>query len=107
MWTVTIPGSESSTSPTIGNFTGAYGADVFAVTYKGSAPSYFDFYQVLIDGSTGEKVWQDSIADLHFAAPNAFDYNGDGRDDIMVSTNNFTGTHYEHALKILDFQNDS
>jgi hypothetical protein len=107
MWTVTIPGSESSTSPTIGNFTGSYGADVFAVTYKGSSPSYFDFYQVLIDGSTGEKVWQDSIADLHFAAPNAFDYNGDGRDEIMVSVNNFTGTHYEHELKLLDFQNDS
>jgi len=107
MWSVNIPGSESSTEPIIGNFTGSFTPDVFAITYKGSAPSYVDFYQVLIDGETGQIAWMDSLSDLHFASANAFDYNEDNRDDVLVSVNNFTGTHFEHQLKIIDFKNDT
>ncbi len=105
-WSVNIPNSESSSAPVIGNFTGgSLIPDIFAVTYNGAAPSYFDYYQVMIDGATGSIEWMDSIGDMHFASANAFDSNGDGRDEVLVSLNNNNG-YFEHELMMIDFQND-
>ena len=50
LWEVVNPGTESSSGPAIGNFTGDGTPDVFNVLYKGLAPSFTDFYQVMIDG---------------------------------------------------------
>ena len=52
LWESIHPGTESSAAPVIGNFIGTITPDVFAVLGKGSAPSFFDHYQVMIDGST-------------------------------------------------------
>lgn len=105
-WSVTLPNSESSSAPVIGNFNGGdLLPDVFAVAYKGSAPSYFDFYQLMINGTTGNIEWIDSIGDMHFASANAFDANEDGRDDVLISLNNNIG-HFEHELLLIDFQNN-
>lgn len=107
LWTVTIPGSQSSAAPIFGNFTGNQSPDVFAVLGKGSAPSYFDYYQVMIDGNTGQIEFIDSISDLHFASANAVDLDLNGRDEVILSLNYHTGTHFEHQLKIVDFPNNS
>ena len=105
-WSVTIPNTESSAAPVIGNFHGGdLMPDVFAVAYKGTAPTYFDFYQVMINGTTGNIEWIDSIGDMHYASANAFDANDDGRDEVLVSLNNNIG-HFEHELVLIDFQND-
>ena len=100
---------ESSISSAIGNFTGDVTPDVFAVLNKGVAPSYVDHYQVLIDGATGQLSWSDSIGDIHFASPSAFDYNLDGRDEVIISVNNYDNQlgYYIHELFVLDFQNDT
>ena len=97
---------ESSISSAIGNFTGDVTPDVFAVLNKGVAPSYVDHYQVLIDGATGQLSWSDSIGDIHFASPSAFDYNLDGRDEVIISVNNYDNQlgYYIHELFVLDFQ---
>lgn len=111
MWTFTDFNSicESSISSAVGNFTGDIIPDVFAVLNRGVAPSYNDHYQVLIDGATGQVVWSDSIGDIHFSSPVAFDYNLDGRDDALISVNNFNNqlNYYNHELFLLDFQNDT
>jgi len=107
LWEVTIPGAQSSAAPIFGNFTGNQSPDVFAVLGKGSAPSYFDYYQVMIDGNTGEVAFFDSISDLNFASANAADLDLNGRDEVILSVNYHTGTHFEHQLKIVDFPNNS
>lgn len=106
LWSVNIPGTESSTEPVIGNFTGYTEPDVFLIMNKGSNPSYFDHYQILIDGATGQIAWMDSISDVHFATPNAFDANGNGRDEVLVSVN-YAGASFSHELLLIDFQNDT
>ncbi len=105
-WSVTIPNSESSAAPVIGNFTGAITPDVFCVLAKGTAPSYTDFYQVMIDGRTGSLIKKDSIGMMHFASANAFDSNGDGRDEVLVSVNNHVG-YFKHQLMLFDYQNNT
>ena len=80
--------------------------DVFAVCNKGVAPSFFDHYQLMIDGLTGTIEWKDSVSDLHFASANAFDSNNDGRDEVLISVNNHVG-YFQHELLLIDFQNDS
>lgn len=104
MWEVDNPGTESSAAPVIGNFIGDINSDVFAVLAKGSAPTFFDYYQIMIDGSTGQIEWKDSISDLHFSSANAIDLDLNGRDEVIVSLNYQTGTHYEHKLLSIDFQ---
>ncbi len=107
LWESIHPGTESSAAPVIGNFIGTITPDVFAVLGKGSAPSFFDHYQVMIDGSTGDVMWKDSIADMHFASANALDMDLNGRDEVVVSLNTHTGSHFIHELLSIDFQSDS
>ncbi len=103
-WSKNFPGTESSAAPVIGNFTGNIKPDLFCVLYKGIAPSYTDFYQVMLDGATGNVIYTDSISQLHFVSGNAFDSNGDGRDEVLISVNNNSGS-FKHQLKLIDFQN--
>ena len=106
-WSVSIPYSESSAAPVIGNFFGGdLTPDIFSVCNQGVAPSFFDHYQVMIDGETGNIEWMDSISDLHFASANAFDSNNDGRDEVLISVNNIN-SYFEHELLLIDFENDN
>jgi hypothetical protein len=107
LWSKPIIGCESSSAPIIGNFYGGdMNPDVFAVVYRGQTPSYFEYYQLMIDGVSGEVKWIDSIGDMHFSSANAFDANGDGRDEVLISLNNHVG-YFEHEMFLIDFQNDS
>ena len=107
LWSKSFIGCESSSAPTIGNFTGGdLVPDIFNVVYKGTTPSYFEYYQFVIDGSSGEVVFLDSIGDMHFSSSTAFDSNGDGRDEVLFSVN-YINSYFTHQLKMLDFQNDT
>ena len=107
VWSRNFPGCESSAAPTIGNFTGGdLVPDVFTVVYRGTTPTYFDYYQVMIDGLTGEISWIDSIGSMHFSSSSAFDANGDGRDEVLFSVN-YISSYFSHQLKMVDFQNDT
>jgi len=105
-WSTNIPGTESSAAPVLGNFTGNITPDVFCVLAKGVAPSYTDFYQVMLEGENGTVSFKDSVGALHFASANAFDTNGDGRDEVLITLNEFIG-YFVHQLKLIDFQNDT
>lgn len=107
LWSKPIVGCESSSAPIIGNFYGGdMNPDVFAIVYRGQTPSYFEYYQLMIDGVSGEVKWLDSIGDMHFSSANAIDANGDGRDEVLISLNKHVG-YFEHEMFLIDFQNDS
>jgi hypothetical protein len=107
IWANTFLGCESSSAPTIGNFTGGdLVPDVFNVLYKGTTPTYFDYYQVMIDGASGELIFFDSIASMQFPSSTAFDANGDGRDEVLISVNDIS-SYFTNQLKLIDFQNDT
>lgn len=102
-WTYDLPNTESSAEPVIGNFTGSAVADVFLSLAKGSSSSYTDYYQVLLDGATGQEVLKDSIGALQFASGNAIDLNNDGRDEAILSVNYIQGGSWKHRLEVFDF----
>ena len=103
MWTYELPNTESSAEPVIGNFTGNAVPDVFLSLAKGTSSSYTDYYQVLLDGATGQQVLKDSIGTLQFASGNAVDLNNDGRDEAILSVNNMQGGTWKHRLEVFDF----
>ncbi len=105
IWSVITPGTESSSAPTLGNFIGDNTPDVFNV-FKGGAPSFTDFYQIMIDGATGNIEFKDSLASMHYASSAAVDLDLNGRDEILISTNNHDGVSFSHQLMTIDFQNN-
>jgi hypothetical protein len=106
-WTYQLPGTESSAAPVIGNFVGSITPDVFLVLFKGIAPSYSDFYQVMLDGQDGSVVFKDSLGAMHYASANAVDLNNDGRDEAIVSVNYFENGYYKNRIQQIDFQNNT
>lgn len=106
LWQVDNPGTESSAGPTIGNFIGDATPDVFGVVYKGAAPTFTEFYQILIDGATGNVAWLDSLGSMHYGSSSAVDLDGNGRDEAIVSLNYHNGTSFSHQVLSIDFQND-
>ena len=103
IWTYDLPNTESSAEPVIGNFTGNAVPDVFLSLAKGTSSSYTDYYQVLLDGATGQEVLKDSIGTLQFASGNAVDLNNDGRDEGILSVNYMQGGIWKHRLEVFDF----
>lgn len=103
MWSYELPNTESSAEPVIGNFTGSAVPDVFLSLAKGSSSSYTDYYQVLLDGGTGQVVLKDSIGALQFASGNAVDLNNDGRDEAILSVNYMQSGTWKHRLEVFDF----
>jgi len=107
LWSTDFSNTESSAEPVIANFTGTPTPDVFLVLFKGSNTSYTDFYQVLLDGEDGAIKFMDSIGDLHFGSGNAVDINNDGRDEAIISLNEYANGYYQHKLLSIDFENDT
>ena len=103
LWSYELPNTESSAEPVIGNFTGNFVPDVFLSVAKGTSSSYTDYYQVLLDGATGQEVRKDSIGELQFASGNAIDLNNDGRDEAIVSVNYLQGGSWKQRLEVFNF----
>ena len=106
-WSYDLPNTESSAEPVIGNFTGNNNPDVFLSLAKGSSSGYTDYYQVLLDGATGQEVFKDSIGHLQFASGNAVDLNNDGRDEAVVAVNYMVNGVWKHRLQSFDFVNQT
>ncbi|MFY0672171.1 MAG: T9SS type A sorting domain-containing protein [Bacteroidia bacterium] len=104
LWQVDLQGFETQCSPAIGNFYGSHHPDVLAVVFKGKAPNFTDYKQILIDGKNGKVVWEDSLSDLQFASPAAADFNQDGYDEALFSYNKMNNGSFVHDLDIFNFQ---
>jgi hypothetical protein len=103
-WQVQLPNTESSAEPVLGNFVGGDNVpDVLAILFKGTAPSYTDFYQVMINGSTGQISFKDSLGTFNYLSANALDFDNDGRDEGLVSVTYMENGAYRHKLQKINF----
>jgi len=106
IWTYQLPNTESSAEPVLGNFVGGDNVpDVLAILFKGIAPSYTDFYQVLINGSTGQVEFKDSLGTFNYVSANAMDFDNNGRDEGMISVTYSENGYYKHRLQKINFIN--
>lgn len=106
LWEVEIPGTETIASPAIGQFTADNVPDVFTIYGVGVAPSFVDFIQLMIDGASGEILFQDTIGFWSFASPVAFDYDNDGKDEAMFCVSDIVAPTFYHKLLLADFNDD-
>jgi hypothetical protein len=107
MWSYTKMGTESSAAPVIGNFTGDLTPDVALSLYKGVAPSYTEFYQVILDGASGELHHLDSLGAIQYASGNAVDLNNDGRDEVIFTITYNEGGFFRTRLESIDLANET
>jgi hypothetical protein len=102
MWSYSKQGTESSAAPVIGNFTGDLIPDVALSLFSGIAPSYTDFYQVILDGATGELTNIDSLGVIQYASGNAVDLNNDGRDEVLFAVTYSEGGYFRTRVESYD-----
>ncbi|MGK2864161.1 MAG: hypothetical protein ACSLE0_19675, partial [Chitinophagaceae bacterium] len=89
LWSRTFPGTECSNSLAPGYFTDDDIPDFFTFISKGVWPNSAGSVEVLIDGKNGNIVYMDSLGCTGFSSPVVYDLNDDGRDEVIISINNF------------------
>lgn len=89
LWTRSFPGTECSNSFAAGYFTGDDVPDFFTFVSKGEWPNSTGSIQVMIDGKDGTVAYTDAIGCTGFSSPVVYDINGDGRDEAIISVNDF------------------
>ncbi len=89
LWTKTFPGTECSNSFGTGYFTDDDIPDFFTFVSKGQWPNSTGSVQVMLNGKDGTVEYMDSIGCTGFSSPVVYDLNGDGRDEAIISINNF------------------
>ena len=89
LWTRTFPGTECSNSFAPGYFTDDDVPDFFTFISKGAWPNSAGSVEVMIDGKNGNIVYMDSLGCTGFSSPVVYDLNNDGRDEAIISINNF------------------
>ena len=107
LWQVFIPGTENYVSPVPGNFTSRVSPDIFSIFSHGPWPFYSHFTAVLIDGSTGQVDWSDSLTYFQHASPNALDFDQDGLDEALFMENQDIGSStvsIQNKWKLYDFE---
>ncbi len=106
LWQVLLPNIETNASPTIGQYTDDFIPDMFISVATGTAPSFLQTIQMMINGETGEVEWQDTLGFLSFATANAVDADGDGKDEVIMSLN-YAGATFSHELLLIDFNDQT
>ena len=89
IWTKTFPGTECSNSFAPGYFTDDDVPDFFTFISKGQWPNSTGSIQVLINGKDGSISYMDSIGCTGYSSPVVYDLDNDGRDEAIISINNF------------------
>ena len=89
LWTQSVKGTECSNSFAVGYFTDDEVPDFFTFVSRGQWPNSAGSRQVLIDGKTGAIAYTDSIGCTGFSSPVVYDLNRDGRDEVIISVNEF------------------
>jgi outer membrane protein assembly factor BamB len=89
LWAKTFPGTECSNSFAPGYFTDDDIPDFFTFVSKGAWPNSTGSVELMLDGKNGNIVYMDSIGCTGFSSPVVYDLNDDGRDEALISINNF------------------
>ncbi|MFC4873751.1 hypothetical protein [Negadavirga shengliensis] len=113
LWQQSVPDTECSNSFAVGYFTDDRIPDVFTFVSKGIWPENTGSIQVMINGKNGEIEYMDSIGCTGFSSPVVYDLNRDGRDEVIISINEFDCNRYigdqssfaiENKLLAIDFK---
>jgi len=116
IWTKRFPGTECSNSFAVGYFTDDNVPDFFTFISKGQWPNSSGSVQVMLNGKNGNVEYKDSIGCTGFSSPVVYDLNNDGRDDALISINEFdcslgyagqSPRIIENKLISIDFANKS
>ena len=87
LWTQSFPGTESSTSFAVGNFTQKEPLEVLAILDTGTWPKYTDAHQVVLDGLTGTITYHDTLGCFVVSSPICYDLDRDGLDEAILNIN--------------------
>ena len=103
LWELTLEGTETYSTPTLGFFDDDEGPDVFAVFLHGVFPDYVSAERVVVSGRDGNVLWRGETGTFTMAGDVAIDLDGDARDEVIfnsVDWNAELGT--EHTLHLFD-----
>jgi len=87
-----VKDTECSNSFAVGYFTGDDVPDFFTFVSSGQWPNSTGSKQIMIDGKTGAVAYTNTIGCTGYSSPVVFDMNGDGRDEAIISVNEFDCT---------------
>ncbi|WP_114751816.1 outer membrane protein assembly factor BamB family protein [Pleomorphovibrio marinus] len=87
LWKKKIPGAEIYASFGVGNFTRKAGPDFFVTANKGMWPLFSQSFQMMFSGPKGKIKYEDYFGEFQTSSPVAFDLDGDGIDEIILSVN--------------------
>jgi hypothetical protein len=89
LWSKIFPGTECSNSFAAGYFTDDDIPDFFTFISKGQWPNSTGSIQILLNGKDGSVAYMDSIGCTGFSSPVVYDLDNDGRDEAIISVNEF------------------
>jgi outer membrane protein assembly factor BamB len=109
LWQVSFPGTEAYTIPAPGFYTGDSIPDFFSNFAIGIFPRLTYSIRFMVDGKTGEVMYQDTIPAFQYASAVSADINGDGYDEVIVNQSalkrkQFEDVYYSY-LMAFDFNN--
>ncbi|CAN5725397.1 hypothetical protein BH24BAC1_BH24BAC1_39460 [soil metagenome] len=116
LWSRNIPGTESSNSFAVGYFTDDDIPDFFTFVSKGVWPANTGTLQLMLDGKDGKIAYQNELGCSGFSSPVAYDLNGDGREEVILSINEYDCSRdladqssfpIENKLLAIDFKKKS
>lgn len=82
-----IPGVETYATPTVAEVTGDGVPDLWISFDEGLFPTYTKNRHFLLDGSSGELLFEETLGTTGPSGHVAADLNGDGLDELIVGTN--------------------
>jgi outer membrane protein assembly factor BamB len=101
LWKQRIPGTESSNSFAVGYFTEDDIPDFFTFVSEGVWPYNSGSLEVMLDGRDGRLAFVDSLGCIGFSSPVIYDLNGDGRDEAIISINDYEcGTGFNDPTEV-------
>ena len=103
LWEMRLVGNfDTYTMPAPGYFVGNDSIpDFFASFGKGPWPKTEYTVHTLVDGKTGQVVFQDTLGTFQYASPVVFDFTKDGQQDVLLAIN--TKVHSQLAGSHMQF----
>lgn len=89
IWSRSFPGTECSNSFAVGYFNNDNVPDFFTFVSKGQWPNSTGSVEVMLNGKNGNVEFTDSIGCTGFSTPVVYDLDGDGKDEALLSVNDF------------------
>ena len=116
IWENKIKNTESSNAFAVGYFNEDEIPDFFTFVSYGIWPESTGSLQVLLDGISGEIIYENTLGCSGFSSPVVFDLNNDGWEEAIISINEYdctrgyvdsTDLQIENKLVAIDFKNNS